>query len=171
MDERKQGQKEVGRKYRDNLGYFKKAPFLAREKTYLCMLAVLLGLYGIFLLETTHRDKVYNPAPLSVSHASLEGNCAACHTNAARDRHREWDRCACLEAGGVRWLGFHQSRMRVLPRRDGTASTHGTDAGSLAIPQHAPCRGGIGLLCVPSGASGPDLAAAAGRLGLRRLSQ
>jgi hypothetical protein len=85
MDERKQTQKEVGRKYRNNLRYFKRAPFLAREKTYLSILAVLLGIYGIVLLEKTHRDKIYNPAPLSVSHAFLEGNCAACHVNVLRD--------------------------------------------------------------------------------------
>jgi predicted CXXCH cytochrome family protein len=89
MDESRQTQKEVGRKYRDNLGYFKRAPFLAREKWWLCVLAVLLGIYGIVLLEKTHRDNVYNPAPLSISHAPLEGDCAACHTSAIRANFQE----------------------------------------------------------------------------------
>jgi hypothetical protein len=85
MDETNQTQKEVGRKYRDNLGYFKYAGFLHREKFYLSILAVLVGVYGIIRLELSRSDKVYNPAPLSISHANLEGNCAACHTLAARN--------------------------------------------------------------------------------------
>lgn len=85
MEENNQTQKEVGRKYRDNLRYFRKAPFLARQRTYLCVLAVLLGIYGIFMLEISGRDRIYNPAPLSLAHASLEGNCAACHKSALRE--------------------------------------------------------------------------------------
>jgi hypothetical protein len=85
MDESNQTQKEVGRKYRDNLGYFKRAGFLQRQKFYLSILAVLLGVYGIIRLEISRSDKVYNPAPLSIQHANLEGNCAACHTLAARN--------------------------------------------------------------------------------------
>jgi len=40
------------------------------------------------MLESSRRDKVYNPAPLSIPHARLEGNCAACHDPAARDAMR-----------------------------------------------------------------------------------
>ena len=85
MDETNQPQKDVGQKYRDNLGYFKTPGFLHREKFFLSILAVIIGVYGIIRLELSRSDKVYNPAPLSVSHANLEGNCVACHTLAARN--------------------------------------------------------------------------------------
>jgi hypothetical protein len=85
MDESNQTQKEVGQKYRNNLGYFRVAPFMARERFYLSILAVLLGAYAIIRLEIVRTDEVYNPAPLSISHAYLEGNCAACHNLAARN--------------------------------------------------------------------------------------
>jgi hypothetical protein len=85
MDEPNQTQKELGRKYRDNLGYFKRPGFLQREKFYLSILAVLIGVYGIIRLELSRSDKVYNPGPLSIQHANLEGNCVACHTLAARN--------------------------------------------------------------------------------------
>jgi len=88
MDDTTKTQKEVGQKYRDNLGYFKRPGFLHREKFYLCILAILLGVYCIRHIESTRSDKVYNPAPLSISHANLEGNCAACHTLASRNIFR-----------------------------------------------------------------------------------
>jgi hypothetical protein len=88
MEEPNETQKEVGRKYRDNLGYFKTPSFFAREKFYLCALVLMLGIYAILQLEVSRSDKVYNPAPLSISHANLEGNCAACHDLAARNIFR-----------------------------------------------------------------------------------
>ena len=88
MEESNQTQKEVGQKYRKNLGYFKHPDFLARQKFFLCMLAILLGVYAIVRLELSRSDIVYNPAPLSISHAFLEGNCAACHNLAVRNIFR-----------------------------------------------------------------------------------
>jgi mono/diheme cytochrome c family protein len=78
-------QKELGRKYRHNLDYFKKSSFLSREKFYLSLVVLLLGVYGIVHLESTRGDRVYNPGPLSIPHAKLESNCAACHDPGARD--------------------------------------------------------------------------------------
>jgi hypothetical protein len=113
MEESNQTQKEVGRKYRDNLGYFKRAPYLARERFFLCLLAVLIGFYGIVRLEVSHSwDKVYNPAPLSISHAFLEGNCAACHSLAARNIFRAipaGDDAAIHDGGSTRPVFFGSS--------------------------------------------------------------
>lgn len=94
MEENHQSQKEVGQKYRQNLGYFKKPSFVAREKFYLSALVLLLGIYVIIRLELTRADKIYNPAPLSTQHAYLEGNCAACHSLAARNIFRS------MQSGG-----------------------------------------------------------------------
>lgn len=136
MEDTNQTQKEVGRKYRDNLGYFKKAAFLAREKSFLCMLAVLLGVYGIFRLESSHSDQLYNPAPLSISHAFLENNCAACHNSAARNIfHHQWNSappamfsssltinqaCQSCHAG----MDLHQPTTQTLALRDFHSELH-----------------------------------------------
>jgi len=119
MDETNQTQKEVGKKYRNNLGYFGKPGFMEREKFYLCIAAVLLGVYGIVRLELSRSDVVYNPAPLSFSHANLEGNCAACHTLAARNIFRpmvgavEGEDMAAVHAGGAARPVFFSSTLSI----------------------------------------------------------
>ena len=54
---------------------------------YLSMLAVLLTATVIAWTEGHRTEKIYNPAPLSVSHVFLEGNCEACHTGRLPDFH------------------------------------------------------------------------------------
>jgi mono/diheme cytochrome c family protein len=86
MDETYKTQKEVGQKYRDNLGYFKRPSFLLREKFYLSVLFLILGVTALLRLQVSPEyDRVYNPAPLSIAHARFESNCAACHAPAAKN--------------------------------------------------------------------------------------
>ena len=130
-------QKEVGRKYRDNLGYFKRPSFLVRQKFYLSVLALLVGLYGIYYLELNHADKVYNPAPLSIPHANLEHNCAACHNPGARDiatavASHQWTAAffgsartinqACQKCHAD--MDLHQPTMQTLALRDFHSELH-----------------------------------------------
>jgi len=132
MDEpHNETQKEIGRKYRNNLGYFRKPPFIARQKFYLTILLLLAGLYGIYRLELTHADKVYNPAPLSIPHAKLESNCAACHNPGARDiagamASHQWTTAFFGSAATINQscqkchadMDLHQPTMQTLALRD-----------------------------------------------------
>ena len=86
MNEPEPSQKEFGQRYKGNLRYFKFQSFPQRMRFYLCVLAVLLAVAAVMWSERPGHEKIYNPAPLPISHVFLEGDCQACHGAKMPDR-------------------------------------------------------------------------------------
>ena len=84
MKPKPQRQKKIAETYRGNLGYSRKYNYLRRRRFLLTVLVTILGVLAIWKFPKEKEPAFFNTGPLTLAHASLAKDCAACHIAADR---------------------------------------------------------------------------------------
>ncbi len=79
MAEPRRTQKQISERYRGNLGYYNRLRSWVRARFIVSLLAVLAGLFAIFLFQRHGHETFFNPGKISTPHAKFADNCAKCH--------------------------------------------------------------------------------------------
>jgi hypothetical protein len=88
MPEPSRTTKQVAGKYQGNLGYFRRPNLLRSSRFLFTLLVFVIGVVAIVGFCRSGTDKFYSPGPISLNHASLAENCAACHQVRATELRR-----------------------------------------------------------------------------------
>jgi hypothetical protein len=136
-------QKQIAQRFKGNLDYFRKGHYWRRGRFWTILLVSLAGIAVMAVLFFKGPEAMYNPGPLSQSHATLANDCAKCHepsrswlaggtlklTNARIDQH-------CLKCHPGH--SFHAPN--VVQERSCTAChQEHQGSGSMAAPRDNQC--------------------------------
>ena len=136
-------QKQIAQRFKGNLDYFRKAHYWRRGRFWTILLVSLAGGAVMAVLFFKGPEAMYNPGPISQSHAAFANDCAKCHepprpslaegtlklTNQRIDQH-----CVQCHAGH----SFHAPNV-VQERACTACHQEHQGAGPMSAPQDNQC--------------------------------